>query len=236
SSRGRGVAARLARAIALGLVVRVPAAFLHKLAPALGPSPPVGSGGYLGALVAIVLERYCGPVGLVLILAAIGLFGLALCHELLIVWPVQEARSWLRGWWGRGRPAPLGSRAQAAAILDDPPGGAWDTPLLLPDPATPAGVRVHPPIPVTGAAASAPSVVQTRPQVPALAVAGASAAARDLAPAVPPAAGALFQLPPLELLEPPGEFPVQEHEAKIHARAMLLERTLQDFSYQVRVV
>ena len=31
-------------------------------------------------------------------------------------------------------------------------------------------------------------------------------------------------------------FPVQEHEAKIHARAMLLERTLLDFGYQVRVV
>ena len=45
-----------------------------------------------------------------------------------------------------------------------------------------------------------------------------------------------FQLPPLELLEPPPPFPIQEHEAKIHARAMLLERTLLDFGYQVRVV
>ena len=42
--------------------------------------------------------------------------------------------------------------------------------------------------------------------------------------------------PPLELLEPPPPFPIQEHEAKIHARAMLLERTLLDFGYQVRVV
>ena len=31
-------------------------------------------------------------------------------------------------------------------------------------------------------------------------------------------------------------FPIQEHEAKVHARAMLLERTLLDFGYQVRVV
>ena len=45
-----------------------------------------------------------------------------------------------------------------------------------------------------------------------------------------------FELPPLELLEPPAAFPIQEHEAKIHARAMLLERTLLDFGYQVRVV
>ncbi len=40
----------------------------------------------------------------------------------------------------------------------------------------------------------------------------------------------------MELLEPPSTFPIQEHEAKIHARAMLLERTLLDFGYQVRVV
>jgi S-DNA-T family DNA segregation ATPase FtsK/SpoIIIE len=50
-----------------------------------------------------------------------------------------------------------------------------------------------------------------------------------------PANGA-YQSPPLELLEPTPPFPVQEHEAKIHARAMLLERTLLDFGYQVRVV
>ncbi len=40
----------------------------------------------------------------------------------------------------------------------------------------------------------------------------------------------------MDLLEPPAAFPVQEHEAKIHSRAMLLERTLLDFGYQVRVV
>ena len=33
-----------------------PPASIHKLAPALQPSPPVGSGGYVGALVAIFLE------------------------------------------------------------------------------------------------------------------------------------------------------------------------------------
>ncbi len=43
-------------------------------------------------------------------------------------------------------------------------------------------------------------------------------------------------MPPRELLDPPAPFPIQDHEAKIHARAMLLERTLLDFGYQVRVV
>ncbi len=40
----------------------------------------------------------------------------------------------------------------------------------------------------------------------------------------------------MDLLEPPSAFPIQEHEAKVHSRAMLLERTLLDFGYQVRVV
>jgi S-DNA-T family DNA segregation ATPase FtsK/SpoIIIE len=53
-------------------------------------------------------------------------------------------------------------------------------------------------------------------------------------PAVPP--DGAYQPPPLSLLEPPSPYPVQEHEAKVHARAMLLERTLLDFGYQVRVV
>jgi S-DNA-T family DNA segregation ATPase FtsK/SpoIIIE len=45
-----------------------------------------------------------------------------------------------------------------------------------------------------------------------------------------------YVCPPLELLDPAPPFAVQEHEAKIHARAMLLERTLLEFGYQVRVV
>ena len=55
-----------------------------------------------------------------------------------------------------------------------------------------------------------------------------------LLPRVQP--GAPFELPPIEILEPATSFPVQEHEAQVNARAMLLERTLLDFGYQVRVV
>ncbi|MDR3634552.1 MAG: DNA translocase FtsK, partial [Isosphaeraceae bacterium] len=59
------------------------------------------------------------------------------------------------------------------------------------------------------------------------------AAAHVYAPA--PADGS-YQPPPLELLDPAPPFAVQEHDAKINARALLLERTLLDFGYQVRVV
>src|SRR5262249_51093197 len=57
-----------------------------------------------------------------------------------------------------------------------------------------------------------------------------------LAAIAPPQTGSLYQLPPPEILEPALPFELQEHEAKVNARAMLLERTLLDFGYQVRVV
>src|SRR4029079_9444133 len=45
-----------------------------------------------------------------------------------------------------------------------------------------------------------------------------------------------YQPPPLDLLDLPPTFPIHEHEAKINQRALLLERTLLDFGYNVRVV
>ncbi len=72
------------------------AGLIHKLAPGLEPSPPVGSGGYVGALVAVFLEVHFGPLGMSLILAAAGLFGLALCHDVVFLWPFQEARGWIK--------------------------------------------------------------------------------------------------------------------------------------------
>ena len=45
-----------ARRSVSSLVLLVAAGLIHKLAPTLQPSPAVGSGGYIGALVAIFLE------------------------------------------------------------------------------------------------------------------------------------------------------------------------------------
>ena len=56
-----------------------------------------------GALVAIFLEVHFGPVGMRLILAAAGLFGLALCHDVVFLWPIQEVRALV--------PAPLAAHA-----------------------------------------------------------------------------------------------------------------------------
>ena len=55
----------------------------------------MGSGGYVGAFVAIFLEVHFGVAGMMLFLAAAGLFGLALCHDVLFLWPLQEVRTLL---------------------------------------------------------------------------------------------------------------------------------------------
>ncbi len=61
--RRRPVPDRLGPSIGFLLVLLVAAGSIHKLAPTLQPSPPVGSGGYLGALIAIFLELHLGNVG-----------------------------------------------------------------------------------------------------------------------------------------------------------------------------
>lgn len=45
-----------------------------------------------------------------------------------------------------------------------------------------------------------------------------------------------YELPPIELLEPAAEFPIQEHESLIQQRALLLEKALREHGCIVRVV
>ena len=222
----------LGPASGFALVLVVAAGFFHKLAPALMPSPAVGSGGYVGALVAICLELHFGLAGMILILAAAGFFGLALCHDVVFLWPIQEARGWLRRRW-RPKPgglAPLHSSGSTMTV--HPEAGNRENPGVIPASATAQSVSMHPPYPVMSAVDAPRSVVPA----PAITHQRVSSPANELAVVAPLAAGSLFQLPPMEILEPPTPFPIQEHEAQVHARAMLLERTLLDFGYQVRVV
>jgi S-DNA-T family DNA segregation ATPase FtsK/SpoIIIE len=219
------------------LLVAVGAGLLQRFCPGLDRSPPVGSGGYVGALAVTFLEGQFGPAGMFLILGAAGLTGLALCSEVLVVWPVRELLRWSRRMRGRA----------AGAV-----GG--DGPLALPA-ANLARSDAESAHPAPRAALAGParrdevaSAVETRglnqpaitrgegsdPLARAGIGAGVGGSGRLAYP--PGAAAGGYEFPPLELLEPPPAFPIQEHEAKISARAMLLERTLLDFGYQVRVV
>ena len=57
----RSVPDRLGPAVGFVLILIVSAGFIHRLAPGSTPSPTVGSGGYIGAAVAIFLEALFPP-------------------------------------------------------------------------------------------------------------------------------------------------------------------------------
>jgi S-DNA-T family DNA segregation ATPase FtsK/SpoIIIE len=228
----RPVPDRIGPAAGFFLVLLVAAGLIQKLAPALAPSPEVGSGGYLGALIALFLELHFGLAGMMLILVTAGLFGVALCHDVIFLWPIQEARGRLRGAVRRGWAHRFGERASEPSALTQTGESVWGSPAYLAVESTTQSTSLHPPIPVSQPIGTGPPI----PIRPAITSQGNPSGSGELMYLAPQRGGSLFQLPPAELLEPPSAFPIQEHEAKIHSRAMLLERTLLDFGYQVRVV
>ncbi len=226
----RSVPDRLGPAIGFVITLISTAGFIHRLAPRLTPSPTVGTGGYIGATVAIFLEAYFHLTGMILILAAIGLFGLALCHEVLFVWPFQELRGWIAHRWRRRGTgfAHKGGPGSMIVVSDAPD---RDHPIFAPA----SSAHPVPSLAAPGAPAAGGEPGLRRLSAPGTALQQPNAnPGAYMFPALEP--GAPFELPPIEILEPATSFPVQEHEAQVSARAMLLERTLLDFGYQVRVV
>ena len=218
--RRRKVVDPALRVLGFGLVVIVGASLSQKFDPGRRPAPPVGSGGYVGAASVAFLEGQFGPAGLLLILSAVGLMGLGLCHDLL-AWPIQEITALIRP---RKEPepgpaSPPPHRPNGELMLAPPAEFAHPAPRLSPPPVNrPVSAR---PMSSLESLASIPSrAILPTPErkVPA------------------PSADGRFALPPVELLEPGAAVPIQEHQAKIHARAMLLEKTLLEFGCQVRVV
>jgi S-DNA-T family DNA segregation ATPase FtsK/SpoIIIE len=209
------------RVVGFGMVVAVGSALSQKFDPAHRFSPPVGSGGYVGAASASFLEGQFGLAGMLLILGAIGFIGLALCHDLLLVWPFQEIAALIR------------SRRQPSEVPDStlPARPASELMLAPPEEFARPVARLAPP-PVNRAISSRPaSTLESMAAIPSRSMA---APPERSSPAIP--GDGRYQLPPIELLEAGSAVPVQEHQAKIHARALLLEKTLLEFGCQVRVV
>ncbi|MDG3002314.1 FtsK/SpoIIIE family DNA translocase [Paludisphaera mucosa] len=230
-ARARRPADRVAPAVGFLLVLTVAAALIDKFAAGLRPSAPVGPGGYAGAMAVAALESHFGLAGMLLILAAAALFGAALCQEALVSLPAQELSALIPGLLRRRRrePAPI---AGVPALADWQPapqalGNDHAPRAALPRGAVFTEVAARPG-PLVQRGPALPPARPPQAQVPAVAHAAHSY------PKIDP--GSPYQLPPFELLEPAAPPQVQEHEAQIHARAMLLERTLLDFGYQVRVV
>lgn len=211
------------RVAGLGLIVVVLAALTQRFAAALRPSPAVGAGGYLGAVASSFLDSQFGLAGMMLILLAAGVVGLALCHDVLFLWPIRETLTVLRRFRERSGPTPPVPTPGTSLVLAEPTFSVVSAETLAP---LPIGKlpRVDRPEPTNVPAARGLNpVIEAR-------------AAAPFRPVPQAPSNGSYQSPPLELLEPSPPFPVQEHEAKIHARAMLLERTLAEFGCQVRVV
>jgi S-DNA-T family DNA segregation ATPase FtsK/SpoIIIE len=220
--RRRAVPEKGLRLVGIGLLVFVTSAILGALdarrgAPLLAASPPVGSGGYAGALFALFLGTQFGPVGMLLILIASGLVALVLCYDVLLLWPAQELMRAL----GPKERAP----APAALVgVARPPG------LLEVHPATAAAAIVSPAVrPALGRPSDAAG-----PRIPA--ISGLRGQAATTTTTVRRQSDSSYRLPPPDLLEPPAPFPIHEHEAKIQERALILEKTLREHGCLVRVV
>ena len=228
------------RSIGLGLLLAVVASGFQVGRPGLSPSAPVGSGGYVGALLSEFLGGQFGPVGLLLILGAAAIGGLALCGGPLLAWPVGEVAALFGGRPGRrrGLEAAAGSRfSEGQWTASHPPGGLDGTSTR---PATalmgrePSEVEGPPAMRPPAPSAPKPPTVAEGPTVPSLMPSvrhqGAVAASGG-----PPPPGD-YLLPSPSLLDPPTPFMVQDHEAKLQSRALLLEKTLLEHGCSVRVV
>lgn len=230
--RGRKVADLGVRGVGLGLVTTVVSSLAQRFAGGLGATPTVGGGGYLGAFTTSFLEGQFGLAGMLLVLSAMAVVGSAFCADALAIWPAREVSVLFRGLrrprnaeapdpvaTGSALMLPEPSYAVVGAESVDPPPIKSGPPIARPQPSSISAPQAQRP--------AGPPAIRNAPTEPTL---GSSV------PAGPPPLPGHFQLPDIAMLDPSPPFPIQEHEAKIHARAMLLERTLLDFGYQVRVV
>ena len=218
----------------VALLVLVTAAGLQKFAPDLAASPPVGSGGFVGSASRAVLEGQFGLAGFYLTLATLAVVGLGLGRDLLIVAPVREISGLIRS---------LRHRADGAdENRSDPLTGREGLPLMLAEgigagiPRVAPIARLAPPVNRPPQPRVAVSLEAPGNNPPAGRASLASAPPFSPSPQVPgiPDDGG-YHLPPVELLEASVP-PIPEHQAKVHARALLLEKTLLEFGCQVRVV
>ena len=218
--------------VGVALVILVASALIQKVRPGSLGVPVVGSGGYLGSATLAFVEGQFGSAGFCLTLAALGLVGLGLSRDFLFFEPIREASGLIRSLLGRGTPpqvAPVADRAGIdASRLMLGEGVPRSAPIarLAPPVNRPPQVRPSGLLEASGgtvAARSVPHLPQSGPMV----------SPTSNVPGVPDDGG--YHLPPVGLLEA-GVPPVQEHQAKVHARALLLEKTLLEFGCQVRVV
>ena len=226
--RRRAIDEPLPPALGLTLVILVVSALYQKFDPAAGPASPVGAGGYLGSAVFALLEGQLGPAGFVLALGTLGLVGLGLCRDCLIVQPGREMAGLVRTLTMRRIPeAPTPTLPVASLMLGEHGGPGLPRSVTIARLAPPVNRPPGSRLPSSLDASSQATLARSIP------AATSTHAVPPSVPGVPDDGG--YYLPPIEILEAAAP-PVQEHQAKVHARALLLEKTLLEFGCQVRVV
>lgn len=258
--RGARIGQAPVRIAGLATFTLIASILLHLWVPAPGRVPPVGAGGWLGAGGGVALAESFGMVGTVFVLVGISVVGAILCGEALLLTPVRDASALARRIpWHRLRLQRQGAAATAAVGAQS---AYRPNTAMVPAPQRAARVaalpyaasaRLQASAPLDDAddeegdgddeapiAAARPSVATTPRLLPTIRPAEQSVPARRAAAPAPKVQGKIpldqYEPPPLELLDPPAPFSIQEHEARIHERALLLERTLADFGHNVRVV
>lgn len=201
----------------------------HFLFPRLGNGSVAGSGGYVGAWGALLLETHFSLVGLLILLGAVFFAGILLTGDLLIARmpfvvafaPLRWVGQMMAGWRAKRRakaaekrPA-VGMPSHLAIFrrskrLAEPTAIATDAG----DEATEqSAIKVNPP-------AGAPS---DRDLVMARLEAGSFDSVDEI------------ELPGLDLLEEPEEFPYEQLAKKAQIAAAVLEQAFQEFGLNVRV-
>lgn len=216
-----------------GLVLTASCIALHLLLSRLEGAPLVGSGGYLGAFGTAILESQFNTAGVVILLMSMLATGVLLAPELELVhtgaWCLIAPfrRLGRCGQWLLNRRAATYALAPTEVVnTDDEDFGGFEAVQLDPPAAAPLRPRAAPEGTDTN------HTIKVNPPVTAGSheELAAQLDARSLVQLQD-----RFQLPDLDLLEHPEEFPYELLATKARQAAATLEKTFQDFGLNVRV-
>jgi S-DNA-T family DNA segregation ATPase FtsK/SpoIIIE len=185
------------------------------------PGSAFGAGGSIGAFLRLSAVEILPSAAAWAAFATAVLLGLLLAADGLVRWAARGVGLTLYGLFvgakfGNtlvevGSNKVLEKLAAVREKVSQPPGEV----ALTPVPSEPIPIIVHGPLPE-------------------LRLVGDDDEPTDSAP--PSLTPEPYELPPLTLLADPDPFPVEDHESALRERAVLLEKTFQDFGLNVRVV
>jgi len=236
----RGLGAAM---VLLSIVVAV------QVAPPLFPTaPPVGNGGHLGAWGTILLQRHFQPLGMAIVVVAVGLAGIVLTNELRLFQTAATVCVLPFTMWDRL--AFRRSVSEVAALNAPTVGSGIAKPQAVIEPVL-GGIETSSAAPVTTLAVSRIDPESDEPILTAIPIRHPDplpTTPKDPVKINPPMTGtphlgivraeddnAVYELPSLTLLDGAEEFPYEVLAKKAQIAAETLERTFKQFNLNIRV-